>query len=75
MLRDDYGVAMAAGGKRPTSSERHVSPRSEPESVRPLTAERVKTLLREGQQLRHDIEARYAPLHVLTADDLKSRSR
>jgi hypothetical protein len=68
-------VVMAAGGKRNASSERAASQRSAPESVRPLTAERVATLLREGQQLRHDIEAWYAPLHVLTADDLKSRSR
>jgi hypothetical protein len=75
MLRDDYIPPMAAVAKRSTGSEPDVSRRRETGSVRPLTAERVATLLRAGQQLRHDIEARYAPLHVLTADDLKSRSR
>jgi hypothetical protein len=32
-------------------------------------------LLKKGRALRQHVEARYAPLKVLTADDLKSRCR
>jgi hypothetical protein len=39
------------------------------------TAAKVRQLLDEGRKLREAIDARVATMHVLTADDLKTRSR